>query len=353
MEYTNEDILNLFYIHGETGRIKLRTCRVFNDRYPHLPNMTETKFRNIENNFKTFGKVIAPRSLPKPITSNEAVEITVLGYFNAFPRGSIRSAESDLGYSRNSIHTILKKHKMHDFKFSTVQDLHPQDPFHRVEYCEMMLVKIQEYPNLLQRIIWTDESKFSKEGIINRRNLHIWSHENPFAIRPKNSQQKFSFNVFAMLMNHRVFYFIYDQNLNSAKYVDILRIQVQNFLENIPLADLANCWYQLDGAPAHCTVAVDHELNQMFQDRWIRRLGPWLWPARSPDLTPPDFYLWGKIKAEVYETPVNTREELQARVISAFNNLNPLEIRRATVQGVERRLIKCLEANGGYFEHLL
>lgn len=353
MEYTNADILNLFYIHGESARITLRTCRTFNERYPHLPAMTEQKFRRIEKNFLNFGKVNAPRNLPKPIVSNEAAETNVLGYFNVFPDSSVRSAERDLGYSRSSIDRILNNHKMHDFKFSTGQELHPQDQIQRVQYCEMMLVKIQEDSNFLQKIIWSDESKFSKEGIINRHNLHIWSHENPFAIRPYNYQQKFSFNVFAMLMNHRVYYFIYDENLNGERYLSILRNQVHNFLQTLPQAELETCWYQLDGAPAHCTAAVGHQLEQMFEDRWIRRLGPWLWPARSPDLTPLDFYLWGTIKSKVYRTPVNTKEELRNRVIAAFNNLDPLEISRATIQGVETRLMKCMEVNGAHFENLI
>lgn len=353
MEYSYEDVLNLFYIHGETGRFNLRTCRVFNERYPHLPRMTNKKFRAIQKNFLSYGKIISPQNLTKPITSNEDISVTILGYFNAFPRASIRSAEKDLGFSRPSIQRILKMHKMHDFKFCTMQELHQHDPLHRVEYCEWMIIKIQEEPNFLERIIWTDESKFTKEGVINRHNSHIWADENPFKIRTTNSQYKFCFNVFALLMTNRVYFFIYDQNLNGERYVDILRNQVENFLENIPLAELSNLWYQLDGAPAHCTVEVDRELNQMFQDRWIRRLGPWAWPPRSPDLTPLDFYLWGKIKQNVYATPVQTREELQARVILAFNTLDPLEIRRATVEGVERRIFKCLEANGAHFENML
>lgn len=28
------------------------------------------------------------------------------------------------------------------------------------------------------------------------------------------------------------------------------------------------------------------------------------WPARSPDMNPQDFYLWGYLKALIYKTPV-------------------------------------------------
>lgn len=44
-EYSSLDILNLFYIHGECNKITSRTCRRFNELYPHLPPMYEKKFK--------------------------------------------------------------------------------------------------------------------------------------------------------------------------------------------------------------------------------------------------------------------------------------------------------------------
>jgi hypothetical protein len=40
--YTNSDILNLFYIHSECEKFLQRTCRLFNERYPHLPPINKT-----------------------------------------------------------------------------------------------------------------------------------------------------------------------------------------------------------------------------------------------------------------------------------------------------------------------
>ncbi|EZA51396.1 hypothetical protein X777_09665, partial [Ooceraea biroi] len=41
-------------------------------------------------------------------------------------------------------------------------------------------------------------------------------------------------------------------------------------------------------------------LDESFPDRWIGRGGRISWPARSPDLTPLDLFLWGHLKNEVY-----------------------------------------------------
>ena len=34
----------------------------------------------------------------------------------------------------------------------------------------------------------------------------------------------------------------------------------------------------------------------LYPNRWFGRGGPISWPARSPDMTPLDFYLWGHLK---------------------------------------------------------
>ena len=82
--YSNKDILNLFYIHGESLQIIGRTCRVFNEGYPHLPPMNKTKFKPIESNFIRFG-IQVKKTVPRPITGDEENEIVVLGYFHAYP----------------------------------------------------------------------------------------------------------------------------------------------------------------------------------------------------------------------------------------------------------------------------
>lgn len=36
---------------------------------------------------------------------------------------------------------------------------------------------------------------------------------------------------------------------------------------------------------ASCSEKVSKDLFEIFEVRWFRRLGPWNWHARSPDLT--------------------------------------------------------------------
>lgn len=64
----------------------------------------------------------------------------------------------DLGISRSSVHRIL------NHKFSLVQELHPQDPNDRVNFCKILCLRSQGDENFWKKIIWTDVCKFSREG---------------------------------------------------------------------------------------------------------------------------------------------------------------------------------------------
>lgn len=153
------------------------------------------------------------------------------------------------------------------------------------------------------------------------------------------------------MRNNEVRYFIYEDNLNGDLYLRILDEVVGAYIDDFPLDDRLNLWYQMDGAPPHSTRAVDRSLTDTFQDRWIGNRGPMLWPPRSPDLTPLDFYLWGRIKALVYGTPIANLNCLRQHMVEAFNILDANEIRSAT-QSVGQRIVHCLVENVGHIEHL-
>lgn len=73
-------------------------------------------------------------------------------------------------------------------------------------------------------------------------------------------------------------------------------------------------WLQNDGCPAHYGREVRAYQNLKYPGRWIGRLAPILWPPRSPDPNPLDFFYWGCIKEKVYFRPVQSLNELHERI---------------------------------------
>jgi hypothetical protein len=74
--------------------------------------------------------------------------------------------------------------------------------------------------------------------------------------------------------------------------------------------------------------------------------------ARSPDLTPMDYFLWGYPKSKVYDTKPENLEDLRQRIVN--------EVRRITAEIIENvqnefyyRLGYCQDVQGQHFEHLL
>ena len=70
-------------------------------------------------------------------------------------------------------------------------------------------------------------------------------------------------------------------------------------MEDVPLHIRMNVWMQHDGAPPHYALCSRKVMNEIFDEKWIGRGGPVAWPTRSPDLTSPDYFLWGFVKERV------------------------------------------------------
>jgi len=70
-----------------------------------------------------------------------------------------------------------------------------------------------------------------------------------------------------------------------------------------------------------------------------------------------DFCLWGWMKSEVYKEKVKTRDELVAPIMNSADLIKQEhqdDLRRATrTRAIAKRVEKCIEVDGGIFEHLL
>ena len=104
-----------------------------------------------------------------------------------------------------------------------------------------------------------------------------------------------------------------------------------------------------DGGPPHFALSVRAWLDQKFPGHWLGRRGPQEWPARSPDLTPCDFFLWGWAKEEVYRTKPRTMEQLEDRIRNVITNV-PHDFLQKTVDSIPDCLRKLVDATGAYIE---
>jgi len=152
--------------------------------------------------------------------------------------------------------------------------------------------------------LFTDEACFTRRGMINLHNAHVYADENPHALAERHFQREFKINVWlGIIGNFLVGPYRLPNNLNGDSYLHFLQYALPELLEELPLNLRRDMFFMHDGAPPHFARAVRNYLNETFAGRWIGRgqEAPIQWPARSPDLTPCDFFLWGALKTQVYE----------------------------------------------------
>jgi hypothetical protein len=95
-------------------------------------------------------------------------------------------------------------------------------------------------------------------------------------------------------------------------------------------------------------------MNQTFGEQSIGRRDPVNWPARSPDLSPLDFWLLEHVNILVHSASISNLQILQQRVENACQEIGvkPEIFDRVGIT-VTRRADSCLELNGNHIERLL
>ena len=149
-------------------------------------------------------------------------------------------------------------------------------------------------------------------------------------------------------------FFVENVNITAEVYANFLENTLPNLLANaelnIPREEII---FQQDGHPAHTALLTRGFLNRNYPHRWIGiHSDLHEWPPRSPDLTPMDFFAWGYIRDQVYQTLPRTREDLINKIQEDSRNITP-EMLNNVRESFMRRVALCLEDAGGYFEHLL
>ena len=111
-------------------------------------------------------------------------------------------------------------------------------------------------------------------------------------------------------------------------------------------------WFRQDAPPLHTKNDSLAWLRERFKDRPIDRKCEIKWAAYSPDLNPPDFYLWGYLKDNVYENNPQTIGELKAAITAKIREIPKEECVRV-IDNFARRMQVCLQRRGCHLDHIL
>lgn len=344
--------------YGDRQRSHREAANLFNDMHPDRNPIPHTTVTRIVRKFAETGSIKdLPRSgRPKSATDGNT-SLDVLLRVQENPKVSTTNLALECDISQSSVMKILKSAKQHPYKIQLLHELSEDDPDRRMQFCELMMERINNNPGFIKQIVFTDEATFCLNGFVNRHNCRYWSDVNPQWMEENHTQYPQKLNVWAGIIgDHIIGPFFLRETLNANRYLDLLQNQIVPAIANLfphqinhrlPNDDI---YFQQDGAPAHYGQNVRGYLDQIFPQRWIGRRGHIEWPARSPDLSPLDFFLWGHLKSVVYRERPNNLHDLEHRIMEAVQDIPKAWLNRS-LNGFYDRLAHCQAAEGYQFEH--
>lgn len=357
--FTNEEYADILLCYGYCNGVSARARDEYIARYPGRRIPDVTVFDGAYRRLRETGSVLRRRAdlgRPRIIVDDEDEDNQIVQRFRADPTTSTNAVARELGLSQWKVWFTVNTAGLYPYHYTPVHVIEEGDPVRRLDFCRFMLHGDLEDPAFLKQILWTDESKFDKDGITNYHNAHYWApkaQKNPNQKRTKAAQRRFSLNVWmGIIANKLIGPFFLPDNLNGEFYEHFLREELPNLLEDLPLNLIRNMKFQHDGCPAHYRRGVREWLDNEYPNRWIGRGGPIPWPARSPDLTPMDFYVWGHMKTLVYNenNPIETIDILRQKIIEAADEIRRDLTTVVVKSGLRHRMRVCVRNRGGHVE---
>jgi hypothetical protein len=125
----------------------------------------------------------------------------------------------------------------------------------------------------------------------------------------------------------------YVQGDSLAREPTEVYLQIFNeFVNQLMVDELTTGYYQQDSATCHTSNASMREIESFFLKTELSQKT--LWPLKSPDLTPADFFLWGLLKSQ----------ETEAVSVDTLG---------IVFQNLEKRIKVCLGVKGNRFQRRL
>lgn len=355
--YTPKERAEIVKFYFQKNSSVTLTQRAYRAKYRGRKVPTSKTILRLVAKFNESGSVATskPKIKARPRRSGDVIE-GVRADVAENPGTSYRRRAQQFGMAPTTLWKILKI-DLHFFpyKMQLAQQMKPEDKPRRVEYARNMQNIIASEPDFWSRLIMTDEAHFTLCGSVNTQNVRYWGPVNPQIIfeEPLHSPKV---TVWCGICSERVIgpYFFENETgatvtVNGERY----RAMIRDFLGN-ELAEngMEHYWFQQDGATCHTAGETMNLLRQMFPERLISKSGDYDWPPRSPDLSAPDFFLWGFLKGKVYANKPDSLQQLKANIREEIAKITP-EMLEKVMKNAEKRADMCVAAGGSHLPDII
>ncbi|UYV85110.1 hypothetical protein LAZ67_X004608 [Cordylochernes scorpioides] len=217
----------------------------------------------------------------------------------------------------------------------------------RKETASLNLEATTDDPELLKRVITGDETwiyGFDSETTQQASEWRFKNEPRPKKARKVPSKVKVMLTVFFGYQGNVHHEFRQPgSTITADSYLGVLRRLREAIRQKRPELWRSKSWIlHHDNAPAHTALKISKFLQGHSTSVFPQ-------PPYSPDLAPCDFFLFGKLKKKLKDRKFQSIEEIKVESKKAMKAIPRTDYQRCFADW-KKRWLKCIAANGDYFE---
>ena len=190
------ELTDMHLVYGDTYQNGRRAVRMYAERFPQRRHPAHTMFQRLDQRLRERGSLRSNMSgIGRPSSLTRDVEKAILGLVEDEPSISSREILRRVELNQSTELRILHDQLLYAFHPQCVQCLNLEDYAGRCRFCEWFLHQSAVVPDFESCVLFSEESAFTKDGIFNTHNQHIWDQINPLAFTIRSHQVRFIINI--------------------------------------------------------------------------------------------------------------------------------------------------------------
>jgi hypothetical protein len=203
MKFLKQKYADMHLLYGEARGNATAARRPYGERFPHRVLPSRSTFTEPHLRLCETGSVV-PQMRGRGRHRSDFVidaEEAILDIAEENSGVSTRQLTSQAGISRDVVMRTLQEQLLYPYHIQRVQALVPEDYPKRTEFCQWFQHQQDRNELFSRNILACDESLFTRDGIMNYHNAHVWADANPHVIRQGRFQSRFSINLWAGILD--------------------------------------------------------------------------------------------------------------------------------------------------------
>ncbi|GBN31960.1 hypothetical protein AVEN_39360-1 [Araneus ventricosus] len=174
--YSNQEKADIHFMYGLVNGNDLEPERLYRQRFPRRHVTDQKLFERLHRCLCEPGSFVTgmhDTGRGGSVRTPQVVEDILQGVGDS-PDISTRDVSRAVNVPHSIVWRILRDEGLHPYHVQKVQALIPTDYAPRVEFARWFLQQPVAQPDFIAHVLFTDESTFTREGISNTHNLHVF-----------------------------------------------------------------------------------------------------------------------------------------------------------------------------------